>query len=189
ARLKEGGFKDHYGQDEMYVGWAPGTTQGRYPEGSGKQLPKMAKFDVEMHYTTCGTEETDQTEIGLYLLKEKPSVRFESVPIASPDFEIPPGDSNYEVSQMYCFPKDAILHSLTPHMHLRGRWMKFEMFTPDGKRQLLCSVPRYDFNWQQTYILAEPIRIRAGTWISLTGGYDNSTRNPANPDPKKAVHW
>jgi peroxiredoxin len=189
ARLKEGGFKDHYGQDEMYVGWAPGTTQGWLPKGTGKYLPRMAKFDIEMHYTTCGTEQTDDTEIGLYLLKEKPSTRFESVPIVSTDFEIPPGVANHEVSSMYCFRNDAVLHSLTPHMHLRGRWMKFEMLTPDGKRQTLCSVPRYDFNWQQTYALTEPIRIRAGTWILLTGGYDNSVRNPANPDPTKAIHW
>ena len=90
---------------------------------------------------------------------------------------------------MYCFPKDATLHSLTPHMHLRGRWMKFEMLTPDGKRHMLCSVPRYDFNWQQTYVLEKPLQIRAGTWILLTGGYDNSPRNPANPDPAKAITW
>jgi peroxiredoxin len=189
ARLKEGGFKDHYGEDEMYVGWAPGTTQGWLPKGTGKHLPKNARFDFEMHYTTCGTEETDQTELGIYLLKEKPPVRYESVPIASADFEIPPGAANHEVSAMYCFPKDATLHSLTPHMHLRGRWMRFEMLTPDGKRQVLCSVPRYDFNWQQTYVLSEPIAIRAGTWILLTGGYDNSARNPANPNPAKSIRW
>ena len=189
ARLKEGGFRDHYGDQEMYVGWAPGTTQGWLPKGTGKYLPKNARFDFELHYTTCGTEETDQTEIGLYLHKEKPAARYESVPIANPDFEIPPGVANHDVSAMYCFPKDATLHSLTPHMHLRGRWMKFEMLTPDGKRQTLCSVPRYDFNWQQTYVLREPIQIRAGTWILLSGGYDNSPRNPANPDPKRSISW
>lgn len=189
ARLKEGGFQDHYGEEEMYVGWAPGTTQGWLPKGTGKHLPASARFDLEMHYTTCGTEETDQTEIGLYLLKEKPATRYESVPIANADFEIPPGVPNHEVSAMYCIPKNAILHSLTPHMHLRGRWMKFELLTPDGKRQTLCSVPRYDFNWQQTYVLNQPIPIRAGTWVLLTGGFDNSARNPANPDPSKAIHW
>jgi hypothetical protein len=67
--------------------------------------------------------------------------------------------------------------------------MKFEALFPDGRRELLCSVPRYDFNWQSTYVLAKPRRIPSGTWVMVSGGYDNSANNPANPDPHKAVHW
>ena len=74
-------------------------------------------------------------------------------------------------------------------MHVRGRWMKFELLLPDGRRETVASVPRYDFNWQLTYALEKPRRIPAGTWVMLTGGFDNSPRNPANPDPKKTVHW
>jgi hypothetical protein len=189
ARVKNGGRKDHTGEREMYVGWAPGTTQGWLPKGTGKHLPKQALFDLEMHYTTCGTEETDQTEIGLYLLKEKPASRFESVPVVNAGFEIPPGAANYEVSAMYGFTRNATLYSVTPHMHLRGKWMKFELLLPNGKRRLLCSVPRYDFNWQRTYILSQPLQIPAGSWVLLTGGFDNSAKNPSNPNPKATVHW
>jgi hypothetical protein len=189
ARVKEGGVKDHTGNNEMYVGWAPGTTQGWMPEQTGKFLPKNARFDFELHYTTCGTEETDNTEIGLYLLKQKPVSRFESVPVFNTEFKIPPRAGDVEVNGMYCFTKSAVLHSLTPHMHLRGRWMKFELLTPDGERKVLCSVPRYDFNWQQTYSLLQPLRIPAGSWVLLTGGFDNSVQNPANPDPNKEIHW
>lgn len=189
ARLKDAGEQDHLGQPEMYVGWAPGTTQGWFPKGSGKLLPAQARFDFEMHYTTCGTEETDQTEIGLYLLKEKPDRRYESVPVVNTDFEIRPGDPAARASGMYGFTRGATLHSLTPHMHLRGRWMKFDVLFPDGRRETVCSVPRYDFNWQQTYELAKPIHLPAGSWVVLAGGWDNSARNPFNPDPGKAVHW
>lgn len=189
ARLKEGGRKDALGQGEMFVGWAPGTTQGWFPTNSGKYLPARARFDLEMHYTANGTEQTDQTEIGIYLLPEKPASRFEAVPLADVTFEIPPGDPDSRTQALYCFKKPATLHSLTPHMHLRGKWMKFEALFPDGKRETLCSVPRYDFNWQRTYILNEPRKIPAGTWVMITGGYDNSGLNPANPDPKKTVHW
>ena len=189
ARLKKGGQKDHLGTGEMYAGWAPGTTQGWFPEGSGKFLPADAVFDFEMHYTPNGMEQTDQTEIGLYLLKEKATARFETVPVVSANFEIKPGDPDSKTEGMYCFKKPATLYSLTPHMHLRGKWMKFEVMYPNGKREVVCSVPRYDFNWQHTYMLDKPRKLPAGTWVRLSGGFDNSDRNPANPDPKKTVHW
>lgn len=189
ARLKEGGRKDHLGQDEMYAGWAPGATRGWFPKGSGKFLPQDARFDFEMHYTPNGAPQTDQTEIGLYVLAEKPSMRFESVPVVDARIEIKPGDPESQTYSMYGFKQDAMLHSVTPHMHLRGKWMKFDMLFPDGHREAICSVPRYDFNWQFTYVLAQPRRIPAGAWGLVSGGYDNSSRNPSNPDPKKMVHW
>ena len=189
ARLKEGGRRDHLGQNEMYAGWAPGASRGRFPEGSGKFLPANARFDLELHYTPNGSPQTDQTEVGLYLLPEKPAKRFESVPVVNVNFEIPPGDSDAQVQAMYCFKRGATLHGVTPHMHLRGRWMKFETLYPDGRRETICSVPRYDFNWQLSYALAQTKKIVPGTWAMITGGYDNSSQNPANPDPGKTVHW
>jgi peroxiredoxin len=189
ARIKEQGEKDHLGQDEMFVGWAPGSTQEWYPKGAGKFLPKNAKFDLELHYTTCGSPQTDATEIGLYLLKEPPTHRYESVPVVNFQFEIQPGDPDSPAQGLYCFPEDAVLHGVTPHMHLRGKWMRFELLQPDGKREVVGSIPRYDFNWQFTYEFAKPRKLTRGTWAVLNGGFDNSARNPANPDPKKAVHW
>jgi hypothetical protein len=149
----------------------------------------MARFDLEMHYTPNGIPQTDQTEVGLYLLPGKPAKRFESVPVVNATFELPAGTSDTQVQAMYGFRRNAMLHGVTPHMHLRGRWMRFETLSPDGRRETICSVPRYDFNWQLSYILAEPKPIVPGTWAVLTGGYDNSPLNPANPDPKKTVHW
>ena len=67
--------------------------------------------------------------------------------------------------------------------------MKFELLLPDGTRETICSVPRYDFNWQRTYTLAKPKKIPAGSWVLVTGGYDNSFLNPANPDARKTVRW
>jgi peroxiredoxin len=189
ARLKDKGQRNHLGENEMFAGWAPGATQGGLPQGSGKFLPKNARFDFELHYTPNGVPQTDQTEIGLYLLPEKPLARFESVPVVNTTFEITPDDPDSQTSAMYGFKRDATLYSLTPHMHLRGKWMKFEALFPDGRRETLCSVPRYDFNWQQTYVLAQPRKLPAGTWVLVSGGYDNSPRNPSNPDPKKTVHW
>ena len=189
ARLKEGGRKDHLGEREMFVGWAPGASQGWLPAGSGKQLPAHAKFDLELHYTTSGSAQTDETEIGFYFRREPVTHRYESVPVVDSRFEIRPGDPDANAEGFYCFPREALLHGVTPHMHLRGRWMKFELLYPDGRRETVASIAKYDFNWQVTYLLAEPKRIPAGTWVRLSGGFDNSARNPTNPDPKRTIHW
>jgi hypothetical protein len=74
-------------------------------------------------------------------------------------------------------------------MHLRGKAFKIEAIDPEGQRQLLLNVPRYDFNWQNSYVFAEPLRLRGGTTLKCTATYDNSENNPANPDPSQAVGW
>ena len=105
------------------------------------------------------------------------------------DLDIPPGDANAQHNATYFFKRDAILFGLSPHMHLRGSWFKFELMTPDGKNETLLSVPSYDFGWQTSYRLAEPRRVPAGSWMLCTGAFDNSTSNPHNPDATKRVLW
>ena len=78
---------------------------------------------------------------------------------------------------------------MSPHMHVRGKWMKFEILFPDGRRQLLLSVPHYDFKWQRTYRLAQPLKVPAGAWMLVTGAFDNSEGNPANPDWTRSVSF
>ena len=85
--------------------------------------------------------------------------------------------------------RDMKLISLLPHMHLRGKAFQIEAIDPDGKSQLLLNVPRYDFNWQNCYVFAEPLNIRGGTKLKSTATYDNSESNLANPDPSQTVHW
>lgn len=188
-RAKDGPAQDQAGAIKMYAAWAPGASRAAFPGDSGRYLPAKARFDVEMHYTTNGTAQTDQTEIGIYLAKEKPAQAFEAVALVNNAFEIRPGDPASQAQATYFFRRDATLHSLTPHMHLRGRAMKFELLYPNGRREVVCSVPRYDFNWQVSYELAQPKKIPAGTWAMITGTWDNSKLNRANPDPTKTVRW
>jgi hypothetical protein len=72
-------------------------------------------------------------------------------------------------------------------MHFRGKWMRYQLLFPDGTSEILLHVPRYDFNWQFSYQLAEPRHVPAGTWLMVSGAFDNSVENPSNPDPKTRV--
>jgi hypothetical protein len=102
-------------------------------------------------------------------------------------FLIPAGADNHEVTSETEFSEDAVLYSLLPHMHLRGKDFKYDIFFPDGKTQTILFVPRYDFGWQATYHLKEPIKMPAGTRIKCLAHFDNSKNNPWNPDPTAKV--
>jgi peroxiredoxin len=183
------GFKDAPREAYLFTSWVPGLEQGEFPAGTGMFLPKGARFNFEIHYTTMGQAQTDQSELGLYVSKEPPKRRLEVRASETRDFEIPPGEVDARHFSHYCFKQDTIIYNLSPHMHLRGSWFKFELLYPTGKRETVLSVPQYDFNWQTGYRLVEPKRVPAGTWMLCTGGHDNSKKNPNNPDPAKRVKW
>ncbi len=94
-----------------------------------------------------------------------------------------------KVTSEHQFSEDTNLIWLAPHMHLRGSAFRYEAAYPDGKREILLDVPKYDFNWQIRYLLAEPKLMPAGTTMHCTAYFDNSADNLANPDPTETVRW
>ena len=182
-------YRERPEESFLFTTWVPGLPQAEVPAGTGMFVPKGARFNFELHYTTNGQEHTDESEVGLYLSKEKPQMRFETRGFETRELDIPPGDADARHTISYCFKREAMIFGLSPHMHLRGKRMKFELLKPDGTRETLLSVPSYDFNWQTGYRLAEPKRVPAGSWILCTGAFDNSAKNPNNPDPTARARW
>lgn len=177
------------GQGVHLYGWAPGFPPLRYPGGVGKWLPAGAELTMEMHYTTCGSEQTDQTKMAFYLLPQAQPRQAETRAAVEYDLDIPPGSDESRHTATYAFRKPATIYTLMPHMHVRGKWMRYDLLLPDGTRETLLNVPRYDFKWQLGYQLAQPRHVPAGAWLVVTGAHDNSPGNPANPDPRKRVHF
>ncbi len=97
------------------------------------------------------------------------------------NFQIKAGDANATQHAKWKPLQDIYIYSLSPHMHLLGKSMNFTATYADGKIESLLSVPRFDFNWQTTYRLANPKFIPKGTVIEITSVHDNSTANPRNP--------
>ena len=186
-RARQGGNIAGGGIDGFFAAYVPGYDSVPFPEGTGKYLPAGSIISFQMHYTATGKPETDATEMGLYLCKEKPKVELKTKSAFNVQFRIPPGEANYESTAEYRFAKDSMLYELMPHMHLRGSWFKFEATYPDGKNEVLLSVPNYDFKWQHLYRLKQPKRMPAGTRLVCRGAHDNSVQNPDNPDANKEV--
>jgi peroxiredoxin len=168
---------------------APGADTTIFPPGLGRMIPAGAELLWQVHYTPTGKEEKDRSEVGLVFCKEKPTHNVKNYGIANTWFHIPPGEPNQEVVSTVPAIKDTVILALFPHMHLRGKDFMYEVIYPDKHKQTLLSVPQYDFNWQSSYRLKEPLHIPQGSIIRCVAHYDNSAANPANPDPKRDVRW
>jgi hypothetical protein len=171
------------------VASAPGDMPAVFPAGSAKRIPKGAFLVFQMHYTPNGVEQSDRSSVALVFAKGPPRYEVRTRSIAQRRLTIPPGDKNYEAQAATTFDRDAVLLSLMPHMHLRGKDFTYRVVFPDGKSETLLRVPRYDFGWQSNYRLAAPLRLPAGTRIECTAHFDNSADNPNNPDPSQEVYW
>jgi hypothetical protein len=173
----------------LLVGTAPGDSPAIFPNGVGKKVPAGSYILWQMHYTPNGAEEWDQSSIGIRVCKEPPQFEARTRAIMKRRFAIPPGAHHVEVRAHSTFTNDAVILSFLPHMHVRGKSMMVKAHYPDGKSEILVSVPKYDFGWQVFYRWAEPIKLPAGTRLECISVYDNSPDNPNNPDPTKTVYW
>jgi hypothetical protein len=169
--------------------YAPGTEPQVFPDGTAVRLPPGGTLHLQVHYTANGTAGTDRSTVGMIFAKEPPAEEIRPGQFINGRFTIPAGASNHEVSTDVTFLQDATLWGLFPHTHVRGKRWSYTLELPDGSKQALLSVPKYDFNWQTYYMFSEPIRVPKGARIISTAWYDNSAANRSNPDPTIDVKW
>ena len=174
---------------DMLIGYAPGVPSITWDNDTAFLVKKGSTFLLQVHYTTNGKEAVDRSRVGFRIRKDKPAYRAFSGSALQFRLNIPPNEPNYEAKATYEFREDITMTDLTPHMHLRGKAFKYVLTYPDGRSEELLNVPHYDFNWQLSYILAEPRHIPAGSKLDVTAWYDNSVNNKYNPNPNETVRW
>ena len=174
---------------ESIGGYAPGRATEIFRDNSGRFVKKGSNLLLQMHYTTSGKVSVDETEIGLYLYDKPPAYVMSGGVAGQRRFLIPPNVKDYKIEGEQLIERDAYLYSMMPHMHFRGKYMNYTAVFPNGKSETLLSVPKYNFNWQFNYELAEPLFLPAGTRLIARGAMDNSDRNSFNPDPSMPVRF
>ena len=177
------------GGDAMLVNWAVGEDAPVHAQGTAKRIPAGSTLIFQVHYTTNGTPGRDRSRLGLVFAKDAPEREIRTGLIANATFAIPPGASDHQVEAEATFTEDVNLWSMHPHMHLRGKDMTYTAIYPDGRREIVLRVPKYDFNWQTDYVFKEPLKLPKGTTLKTMAWYDNSSANKSNPDPSVDVHW
>ena len=160
-----------------------------YTEGRAKLLPAGATLVFQIHYTPTGTRHVSETTLALQLAEKPPREAVWTGAITTVAFKIPPGANAHVVEATSRFARDGLVTSLRPHMHVRGRSFRYIAELPDGRQRILLDVPRWDFDWQLDYMLAEPLHLPRGTVLRAVATFDNSADNPYNPDPAKEVYF
>ncbi|SPF34515.1 conserved hypothetical protein [Candidatus Sulfotelmatobacter kueseliae] len=178
----------HETTSDLLLVYAPGSSPDEWPDGMAKFVPAGSDLVFQMHYTTNGAPDEDQTSIGLVFAKTPPKQRVVTLQLNNHALIIPPGADNFRVEVQGTLPNDATLLSLFPHMHLRGKRFEYDIVHDDDSVEVLLRV-NYHFHWQLSYRLAEPRLLKAGTKLRAIAWYDNSENNPHNPDPTKTVTW
>ena len=178
----------HETTSDLLLVYAPGSSPDQWPDRMAKFVPAGSDLVFQMHYTTNGTADEDQTNVGMVFAKTPPSQRVVTLQLNNHALIIPPGADDFRVEVQGTLPNDATLLSLFPHMHLRGKRFEYDIIHSDGSAEELLRVS-YHFHWQLSYKLAEPRVLKAGTKLRAIAWYDNSKNNPHNPDPTKTVIW
>ncbi len=191
----KGEFLNVDGPGNLLCGTAPGDMPIMLADGLAKKIPAGAHLVFQMHYTPNGKKEyVDQSSVGIIFARKPPEHRVLTKPIFNPRFlgrldKIPAGAGNYRVEANHTFDQDAHVIGFMPHMHLRGKDFLYEAHYPDSRTETLLSVPNYQFGWQSAYRCAAPLAMPKGTRLHCVAHFDNSAKNPSNPDPTRDVYW
>ena len=183
--------KSYTGEQELkdFAAYAPGKSTIFYPDGIAQHFSSNDRLVMQIHYTTNGKLTKDQTRLGLHYVDNPPRQTLSNPITVNESIYIPAGDRNYETSASILLEDDSYLYAMSPHMHYRGKSMKYTAVFPDGSTEQLLSVPNYQFRWQMNYWLTEPKFLPAGTTIVTNGTFDNSSANPSNPNANVDVAW
>lgn len=169
-------------------GWAPGMTPHPLPDGVSRVIRKNSDLVLQIHFHPTGKPETEQSSLGIYLSKKPPERPLTGIALGSRQIDIQPGDKEYKVRQSLVLPVDVEMIGTTPHAHLVCKSVKAEATLPDGQKRPLIWIKDWDFNWQEQYQYAAPLKLPKGTRLDAEFTYDNSADNPRNPsNPPKRV--
>jgi mono/diheme cytochrome c family protein len=170
-------------------GITPNTPGVVYETGVARRLPANSEIILQMHYTTIGQATSDRTSIAVIFARQPPKKMLTGGNVMALNFAIPPGADNHEVRASRVLRQDTLLTAMMPHMHVRGKSMTYTAHYPDGRSETLLSVPKYVFNWQTSYVLAQPKLLPKDTRLEVVAHFDNSPKNLFNPDPSQLVRW
>lgn len=177
--------------DSWVVAYAPGSKPLELKDVLARKIPAGAELIWQVHYTPTGKEELDRSQLAFkfYTGKEPPKHNVRTRGLYNRRLSIPPEDPHYRVASSMKFREETTILAFMPHMHVRGKSFEYKLKYPDGRQEIALSVPQYDFNWQNSYVLEKPLVVPAGAELECVAYFDNSAANPANPDPKDTVRW
>ena len=180
----------------MLMEWAIGKGYDLFRPGTGKLLLPGEKISWDQHIHAVGEEVVSGSEIGIWFYPQgqEPKKRSYLIGFTGIDrtkmLDIPP-NSMAMTEGFTVLKENTVIENFQPHFHLRGKAMQVEAILPDGSRQVLSYVDKFNFNWMTNYIYADdaaPV-VPKGTVIHVSAWHDNTKGNKDNPDPDQWVGY
>ena len=176
----------------VYLGGrVPGMTPRFLPPGIATSvMPLSGDVVFQIHYRATGKPEVDQSEVGIFLMREPVKRIMDSLMLRSFNLDIPAGEADFVVEDSLEIPADCILMNILPHMHLVAREVHATLVNPDGSTRSLLDISRWNFKWQDRYVYRDPILLKKGTRVQCRWVFDNSAANKRNPfSPPRPVQF
>lgn len=184
---REDGDLEGRGGSGVFGIWTAGMPPYVFPDGMGRIISPNTQILADLHYHPFGEATVDQTRVGIYFGEGKLEKEVATLFGTNTGIRIPPGAGDHAELAFHVFDREMKILAFSPHMHVRGKAMKYQLTYPDGRTEVLLDVPRYDYNWQWLYYPTEPISVPEGSRLDITAMWDNSEENPVNPDPSQEV--
>jgi Flp pilus assembly protein TadD len=176
--------------DGQFLGWTPGQLPPLLAGDSAWWLDAGSDLVVQLHLRPTDRQEQVQVRIGLFFTDEVPKHTPVMVRLGKQDIDLRAGVNEYRIEDTYRLPVAAELLAIQPHAHFRAREVNASAQLPDGSIRQLLHIASWDFDWQDQYRYADPIRLPAGSVLRMMFRFDNSASNPRNPDfPPRRVRW
>ena len=170
-----------------------------FPENTGMLIEPSGNLRWNLHYFPIDEEVPNaqaMTAVWLYPEGYVPEyttngeaiIQAADVSGWGSDIAIPP--HSVKVRQgTHVLNRPALISSFRPHMHMRGREQSVQAIYPDGRREVLGRVDKYNHFWQIAYHYEDDVAplLPRGTVLLITTIWDNTADNPINPDPRQWV--
>jgi len=169
--------------DSHFLFWKPGTVASDEPDGMALRLDKGTDLVLNTHLQPSGKPEAIQPSVGLYFTDKPATVHPMLLEMQNDGaLDIPAGVKDFVVTDEFKLPIDVDLMGIYPHAHYIGKDILATAELPDGTKQTLIHIKRWDLSWQAVYRYAEPVALPKNTTITMRYSYDNSEENTTNPN-------
>lgn len=183
------------GGAQIVLAWAVGGGVNRLADNQGTPIAKGSIFVVQMHYNLANYRGVgDRTQTRLEFASTPPEYLVRYLPLLNPPgLKLKAGDA--DAKQVVVAPVSQILKylrmpsvtefsitSVLPHMHMLGKTISTGI-----NSQTLLDIDRWQFGWQQTYSLQQPVRARSSDLLTLECHWDNSHANQPTLDGQKQM--
>ena len=176
--------------DGQFLGWTPGQLAPVLSDATSWRLPGGADIVVQLHMRPTGATEHIAPVIGLYFGDRLPAQTPTMIRLGNRISTFLPGAAAHAITDSSCCRWRSNVLAIQPHAHYRARSVDAQAILPDGVRRPLLRIDDWDINWQDRYVYQSPVRLPAGTRLLMSFVFDNTVRNPRNPDrPPARARW